>query len=429
MFTGRGRSALRLLRWLCVFNTRVWLSRFRLGRPLVIDGGWWDLVVDPLAFGIEPDALVVARLAAPLAARADVALCVTTDHPDLLGSTRFNPRTPAYQDRWWRQVLPRLGRATVTAEVDRLDAAVTDLLSGGSVATGGRDAAWRAVPIAPPRRELTTTERSGLAARALWRPMHRGMAAAARLNGPLLRHGLTLPTAAPVDGLADLCGRIGVGSDGIAAMQSHSGGRVVLAAVDRGTVSAFVKIGPRGDDGLRGEAEMLARLAGRTRSFSVPVVLFAGEWRAWFVLATAAVEHDSQPRRVSVGDALEICIELGRGVEGTGPLMHGDFAPWNVLVSPSTRVVIDWERASTDFEPLADLCMFISRRGAVLRHQSPADAVEELVRPGRAGWRYLRTLGIDAALAPHLLAERLACPSPEPRVRAYEAAMRAHLHA
>jgi aminoglycoside phosphotransferase (APT) family kinase protein len=51
-------------------------------------------------------------------------------------------------------------------------------------------------------------------------------------------------------------------------------------------------------------------------------------------------------------------------------LSHGDFAPWNIIDTDNGPVLLDWEYASFDGNPIADYCHFRLIQ-QVLNHRSP----------------------------------------------------------
>ncbi|HQW21400.1 MAG TPA: phosphotransferase [Rhodocyclaceae bacterium] len=72
-------------------------------------------------------------------------------------------------------------------------------------------------------------------------------------------------------------------------------------------------------------------------------------------------------------------------------LSHGDFAPWNIIETENGPVLLDWEYASFDGNPIADYCHFRLIQ-QVLNHRSP-----------RAANRLLHRLSASAPIDfPHL---------------------------
>ncbi|HVE94472.1 MAG TPA: phosphotransferase [Acidimicrobiales bacterium] len=386
-------SIARLAGWLAIFSLRVRLRR----RALVVDGGWWELVVNPLPRRIHPHALVIGQLLGRLAPRAGVAVHVDAASAGAERMDRFDPLDPRYVGRWWRQALLSAGdRAITVGPDDDAGGVVVDAISASASDVDQSLSAWRVVPMAPPRRELRTTSSSPELALTIWRPMHPVMRPLARANRLLLGR-FAVATPPPLEGLEELLAQLGLAGADLAAMRSSWTDRQVIVAGRNGRPAAFFKIGPAASR-MREEAATIASLV-HARTFAVPRVLFADEWQGNFVLATEAVEHRGDPRRLGVARVAPIAAELAAGAAGAPSLNHGDFAPWNVLEAPARPVLIDWELATSPAVPLADLLTFVTFKGSTLGGYRPADAVRDLTAPGSPGWSYLETLGIDGAEA------------------------------
>jgi hypothetical protein len=387
----------------------VW--RLRYGRRLVVvTGHWYDAFGGPDRAAsrrpVDRDdddarALRASRPLWPLLPRADLAVVLDDEgRRDRHSSDDWRPWMWLHAAPWFadRVIVGRAdGEAAATATARRsLDALAVPPSDGYR---------WAATPIAPARlRARATVGPSAAAACAVNEPI-RGRRVVPRLNAALLAVGAALPDVPPVDGLPELCRTLGVEPDGLASVSTKKPGRLVIGVAAQGELRLVVKIALAGDEGLRLESDVLARADGSINGVRVPIFVWAGEWRGRFVVATVGVPRHTKADDATPRDVLDLCLRLaGAGGEGP-PVVHGDLAPWNILVPVSGSrgappVLVDWEHARDEDDPLHDLAHFASQRGWLLRRASPAEVVADLVEPHSTGWRYLEARGLDPTGAP-----------------------------
>jgi hypothetical protein len=200
-----------------------------------------------------------------------------------------------------------------------------------------------------------------------------------------------------------LCHDLDLRSDSVGAFRSTADDRFVIGLAADGELSAFLKIGPPTDTGLQREAQVLGRWQDRPAPIGVPRLRWAGEWEGRFVVATDAVAGGRRRRDLDVESVLPLVNELTRGGLAHLPHVHGDLAPWNVLVTPRGPVLVDWEESRDQPEPLFDLAHFVTQQGAMLHLFPPTTAVRYLAAPGSAGWRHLEAVGVAPTDAPDLV--------------------------
>jgi aminoglycoside phosphotransferase (APT) family kinase protein len=152
---------------------------------------------------------------------------------------------------------------------------------------------------------------------------------------------------------------------------------------------------------------LLGKLNGTAGPVVVPQVHWHGEWREHLVLATGAIQLADSQRDVSLAEAADTATALSAGSATVGPLVHGDFSPWNLLRTPTGLALVDWEGGRMVSEPLFDLAHFVVTRGALLRREPPERAVSLLTTPGSPGWGHLAALDLDPFSAPGLLQDYL----------------------
>ena len=194
---------------------------------------------------------------------------------------------------------------------------------------------------------------------------------------------------------------------------------------DRANILGYVKIGcdPLAIAAIQREESVLRRL--RTGLFStatIPAVLYAGYWKAVYLLVQEApgVRNATSPRKITdqhitflaelygVGapqrqGATEYLARIYQRLDKLGDnyvalvsqaldrfrsrvgetsitfgFVHGDFAPWNILRVRDRLCVVDWENANTSGPPGWDLFHFIIQ-SSILVHGLPAGRIYESI--------------------------------------------------
>lgn len=405
--SGRPHRKVGTLLHVLLTALRYWRCQSRRGPPataggrlLVIEGSWFDPLLHPREHGLSTSVIGLGRFLAVLLPRADLLVIVDA-------SSSPPERPVAVSPDWgpwaWGQYAGWLAHHQLEearlagGDADAIGPAAVDLLH----TEPGRGALrWAEAPISRRMRDVRATiGPEGTVAVALPVSTSPAGRAALAINQTLLARGLAAPAVAPVDDLTELCVEIGIEPGGLAAFSSPERDRIMVA-VARDHVEAVLKIGSLDDAGLRREAEALERIQPPDGAFDVPDLLWKGAWRDRFVLAMAAVEHRGIPR-VTADDAADLCVSLYQADGAGGPVIHGDLAPWNLLATDRCLVVLDWDRARFEPDPMTDLTRFILQDGARHGHD-PADVASRLVAPGSPGWRYLEAIGLAPEQATEL---------------------------
>jgi Ser/Thr protein kinase RdoA (MazF antagonist) len=107
------------------------------------------------------------------------------------------------------------------------------------------------------------------------------------------------------------------------------------------------------------------------------------------------------------------------GATASRCVTHGDFVPWNILVTGGRTQVFDWEYGAIDGVPGWDELFFEVQVALVIRRYSSADiatVVAKVIQPGFAGFsnRQARGLAVLVLLA---LADRYTRRGDEARQR------------
>jgi hypothetical protein len=261
---------------------------------------------------------------------------------------------------------------------------------------------WKKGLLVPNRFDLSATRgRSGaIAFRSLYRPRRLRARVATTISLFAMTHGIGRPSADPGEAARELCDLMGVAPDGGALVRSRSSGRTTLGLTEGGRLCVVVKVAPDRDRVLAHENEALQRLHGAIPGVIVPAVRWVGPWRGHLAMATEALASTPDRRDIDLEEALVVAVALARGSERDGPVVHGDFAPWNLLWTPDGIGLVDWESSRFQLDPLYDLAHFVTSKGALLSSHQPADAVRLLTAEASPGWRYLETLDSDPRRAP-----------------------------
>lgn len=261
---------------------------------------------------------------------------------------------------------------------------------------------WKKGLLVPKRFELSATSgRSGaVAIRSLYRPRRLRARVASAISLFAMTHGIGRASTDPDDATAELCELVGVAPDGGALVRSRRSGRSTFGLTEHGRLCVVVKVAPAGDPVLAHENEALQRVHGTIPGVVVPAVRWVGLWRGHLAMATEALAATPDGRDIDLEEAVAIAIALARGSERHGPIVHGDFAPWNLLRTTQGIGLVDWESSRFALDPLYDLAHFVTSKGVLLGSHEPRDAVRLLTAEGSPGWRYLEALDIDPRHAP-----------------------------
>jgi hypothetical protein len=351
-----------------------YLFRWRSQRHsclLIVERGWWDMAVDPTRYRLNPWLLRLVRLLGPLIPRADLVVLLVGAPAEIDSRKReIGVGEVTRQLASWEELASQAGRKTI-----RID---TVLHRGEDVADVILDAAFgdhsaptdpvRRVPLTPSRLNLLCSGRCGPAAR-IYKPFHPIRRPMKQVGFAAARHGLTRREFAPFD-VQELCRDLRLETDGYVMMQSSRAGRWVIGICYQGRLSTVVKVGSLGDQPLETEAATLSVLQNAgPGSIRVADIRWWGKWRERLILAVAALP----PTRLdtTIDEAVELCNAMVNGAGRVPSVVHGDFAPWNVLSYRPEPVVVDWEASRFERVPLFDLSHFLITSGALLRNQTP----------------------------------------------------------
>jgi hypothetical protein len=399
---------------------------FRLRSGLVVlERGYWDVVVDPRRYRLTvPEPIV--RALGRLLPRPDLVLVLEAP-PDVLRARKAELTTEELlrQTRAWRTALPpgvrarHLDAARSTKEIRTLArAAVFDVLAARSAR--GLGSGWIGVPSrSSPRWTVPRgPRRAARTAVSIYQPVTmRGRVGweAGRALGALGLLRLWPRGSAPDEHVRTAVAHHLVRGATMAVQRANHPGRFLALLVGpAGDAYAVAKVASddAGCAALDVEAANIDRFAPLLESpLRAPRVLD----RARGILVLEAIAWRPRirpwvlPREVAgaLGRAhARSRLELGNG------MAHGDCAPWNLLQAEGGWALVDWENATADAPAFFDVFHYLVQAHVLLGRPSLRALVEPSERPAwivsafdayateaglpRSGWRdalveYLRT--------------------------------------
>jgi hypothetical protein len=194
------------------------------------------------------------------------------------------------------------------------------------------------------------------------------------------------------------------------ARANHPGRFLALVFDSGGHPLAFVKAAR---DTLGGRALAAEHAALRRFGSSLPEPLFAPavlrDAPGMLVLGPIEWRARSRPWRLpeEVAHAMGVFFARTSSDGGSG-VAHGDFAPWNLLETPSGWGLIDWENCRTPAEPYFDLFHYLVQSNSELRRPSREAILAGLRSRGWVGAAiaaYAAGSGVDVRDSRHFLAQ------------------------
>jgi hypothetical protein len=409
-----GIAALKTL-FLFVDYALGWLVRIRpavaSGGWVIIERGWWDLVVDPLRYRLRPRARA-ARLLGRLLPRPDLTVILEASKDVLIARKDELPvEEIERQASEWRKVIPRrTSRRYFDGTTAPEETARTVLEQVGIIQARKDETSWMNLPRrSSPRWYLPREPRAvARASLSIHQPMTAGALGGWAFTDAVLRIGgahLVPSGQAPPSRIFELMEEQMKTKSHLAVARVHEDKRYGCLAMDgSGQPLAFGKIdlGSGGRDRLNKEAGATARFAPLLpRPLSAPTVIS----RQDSIIVFEPVSWKARRRPWFLPP--EVAAALGgfyaareKGAE-RGPT-HGDFAPWNLFRTPRGWTLIDWESATEDGPPFYDLLHYVVQAHALLG-KPDADAIVDGLRGkgwvGKAVNAYADAAGLDRGSA------------------------------
>jgi thymidylate kinase len=363
----------------------------RDGRTVVVERGWWDLLVDPRRYRLE-DARMARRFTRWIPGPD---LHVLLSAPSEVLYERKPELSIAELDRQqarWQRELPE------AAGVLRLDARrpipeLVDEIVGAAESRGQPAQAWVALPPGAGRTRWWIPRGNGRQASralAIHHPVSRPAIVGWMVGRLIARMGLLrLLPAVSAPPLLDLLPRIAPSGGSAAIATSWRGGRGrILILDDQDQPSVLVKVAddPLGRAELAHEGEMAETLGpALTAPLRTPQVLARGPGYVGFAAVDWSWRWSAWELPEDVAASIGRLYRAGAARPGAPGYAHGDFTPWNLLRTPTDWTLIDWEHARTDARPFHDLFHFYLQSVTLLGQPTMDDFVAALDGAGPVG--------------------------------------------
>jgi Phosphotransferase enzyme family len=252
---------------------------------------------------------------------------------------------------------------------------------------------------------------------------------------------------------------IGIERGHVAGASSFDGERGILCVIDdSGRIRAFVKLAwsDQHAESLRRESDTLDRLKGMSMTVRLPRVIFSGELEDFATLVITPVLGRPRLRPGGLGTQLvQASATIFRNNAGKRPLaaalpateaedpewsrllgetraaiepwaersvpvglVHGDFAPWNLLEAGRSIGIVDWEEARFDGLPFWDLWHYAVQTAALTRRPRSMVALHRAIRGEGPLWHalqyYASRVDLPVELGRMILPLYLAATGPQP---------------
>ncbi len=389
------RTALVWLDFLAGWLTS-WRSASRRGL-LLLERPWLDQAVDPRRYRLPPLTVQVVKALGRALPKADFCVQMVGD------PTSIDRRKPEIgeeevrrQQNAWDDNASAVGRKVIRVDSVAMsrDAMVSVVLEASLQRPTPQPLQWVRPLGYPTRLDMrVTSQPCPNDALRVYPPQKRIAIARERLGRGLLRLGLSRSMTSPPFDLDSVLDELDAINSPTVAMRSSKPHRWIVGIEQAGRLAVVIKSGALNDDGLVNEANMLRRFSGTAGAFRVPELLYWGQLSGRLVLAMRAVPAAGASTSPSIEEIAAICTSLTLGDASIAPIVHGDLAPWNLVVVGATTWILDWESARFARVPMWDLAHYTIRLGALLGRLSEREVLHQLTAPGSVGFRHLAATG------------------------------------
>jgi len=371
----------------------------RHGGAVIMERGWWDLVVDPARYRLARGSKLANRLGR-LLPPADVSLILDASPAVVAGrKDELELSELARQREAWRglsDLLPGAVLLDADGDLEMVTAAAEDALPATGpklVAPEGRPGRWTNVPPGRPTRWIMPSRprRAAAAGLELRQPMsYRALVlwTAARVAAQAGLFNL-LPAAAEPELPAALRELVPPGGTASIALGSKPGRAIVMVIDVRGEAVCYAKVAAdqAGREKIAREAEALELVGAFLEPpISAPSIIRAGD--GFLVLEPWHWRPRLRPWELpdDLAAAMGCFYARGRASNGSeGGPSHGDFAPWNVLLVEDGWILLDWEDAEKEAPPFTDPFHYLVQAHALLGRPDEAALVAGLDGEGKVG--------------------------------------------
>lgn len=396
-------------------KVRPWLLK---GGGVIVERGWWDLVVDPRRYRLRPAPRLVAALGR-LLPRPDVTVVLGGNAATIAArKAELSVEETERQLRGWASL------STTRPRMRQIDATqpLSDVLASvrRAVVSAGGDERWVLLPTTTDARWYfpATPSRAGVNALQLYHPVTpvgrvgweaaRGLASLGGFR-LLARDGWR-----PPEEVLDLLAGHLPPAARVAVARGRKQGRNNALILDgrTGAALAFAKIAV--DE--QGPVSLAAEVAAST---SLAPLLPIG------LRAPRVLHHErnlilfepitTRPRRrpwrlpPELASLLGEFHRAGSRPDGLGPA-HGDCAPWNLLRTGGGWLMVDWSDAREDAAAFEDVFHYLVQAHALLGRPSRQDLLAAFHGRGPIGEtirRYAEGAQVPVADAARLIPDHL----------------------
>lgn len=393
-----------------------WMLRIgparRAGGTIILERGWWDMIVDPLRYRLVPLPRL-HRLLAALLPKPDRIIVLDAPTEVLLARKAELPAPELERQRAaWRELATDLENVTLW-DATRPAQEVAPFVVGPDT-TSGPARRWVGLPpTASPRWVLPVdSARVTRASLRLHRPVSTRSLAGWSVGSVLATSGLLglLPRTTPAPWILDrVAGHVPIGGTVATSRSNHADRASALILDAAGVPVAMAKLSrdPIGDAQLATEATGHGRY-GPLLPAPVRVPRLLHVETGLLVFEPIHWRHQATPWRLepTIAAALGHLYQLERRADGTG-IGHGDVAPWNLLGTGSEWYLVDWEEAGPGYPPFHDVFHFLVQSHALLGRPSGQAILDGLRGRGWVG-RNLAAYATAAGLEPEMAGDHLA---------------------
>lgn len=369
------------------------------GGLILMERGWWDLLVDPLRYRLRPTPKLVKILGSLLPA-ADVTL-ICHGNDEVIGQRKSELPLEELRRQlsYWRDLEMQLPSSAILDVDDPLPAVVAtaeEFVVRARISNAkGAGSRWLRVPRSSETRWWLPAGR-GRTIRASLSLVH-PMTQRARLTVAIARKAASLPLlyfpwsdgGPPLRVLERIDAFIPVGGRAAIARSNHRSRFTVLLLGPKDEKVGMAKIALDDEGAARLEKERLnlVRFGSLLPApLLAPIPIFNDEG----ILLLEFVEWKPRPRPWLLPD--DVAFALGgffvsgvAGPEIASGLCHGDVAPWNLLHTSGSWVLVDWEEALPEGPAFYDLFHFFVQSHILLGRPTYQDIRLGLEGEGSVG--------------------------------------------
>jgi hypothetical protein len=371
-----------------------WLLRAqpfrRQGGWIIVERGWWDLLVDPARYRLHPTPRLT-RFLGRLRPGSDLLITLNASPEVLLGRKQeLSPKELTRQLDVWEALTRSVGGEVIDVDrpveetVDEICRLLGVPLDTPTATPGEHGQRWARVSTRKQDWAIPTqSTRISTAALLIHQPIR--PRAQVLWSGARILAGtgaLKLLPDAPTPAILDLVAPHIPPGGSVAVATRRAGTRsVALLLTSRGSPYALAKLAvdEAGIEKLRREAAAYARFGSLLEApLSAPRLLHADRGIAIFEPVQWRLRRNPWDLDPDLAHALGRFHASSDAPEGG--LVHGDVAPWNLMRTATGWSLIDWEEARDGEPPFGDAFHFLVQSQLHLGRPTETSIVDGITR-------------------------------------------------